>query len=98
MTTPGFDVDAGRVQAVGTRMANAATVLGTAAGSGAGTPVAGTATGAVLAYLEAVTQAAARFAEAAQRGGETVGQAAEVYRQSDASAAGAIRSVPGFGD
>ncbi|MCD2187794.1 hypothetical protein [Actinomycetospora soli] len=98
MTAPGFDVDPGRVQAVGTWMANAAASLGEAAGGGAGAPVAGTATGAVLAYLEAVTQVAARFAEAAQLGGETVGRAAEVYRRSDASAAGSIGSIPGFGD
>ena len=94
MTGRGFDVDPGGMAAVAARMRGSTTAFGAAAGGGGGAPVAGTATGDVLAYLQAVTEAAARFAEAAQRSGEAVGQAAAGYVRGDGAAASRIGAVP----
>lgn len=94
MTGPGFDVDPAGLAAVGARMADATATFGASAGRGGGAPVAGTATEPVLAYLEALTEAAARFAEAAQRSGEAVGQAAVGYRRGDGTAASRLGAVP----
>jgi hypothetical protein len=94
VTGPGFDVDPAQVGAVGARMTGSTEALGAAAGGGAGVPVAGTATAPVMDFLQAVTEATARFTEAVQRSGETVGRAAAGYVAGDGSAASRIGAVP----
>lgn len=95
MTGPGagYDVEPAAVRDVGTSISGATAPLGVAADGATEAPNAGIATGDVVDYLQALSEALRDLTQAVEATGQQVVEAVDTYERDDQGAAGDVRTV-----